>query len=93
MGEWVELSTRGTLLSYSFIVDPIYDPAIGEMRPVPYTMAGIVLDNGPDVSFWHVLEETDPQKVQIGMRVEAIFKPEEEREGLITDIIHFRTIK
>ncbi len=34
--------------------------------------------------------EVDPEQVQIGMRVEAVFK--EEREGNIFDIRYFRPI-
>ena len=93
MGEWVELSHKGTVISYSFVVDPIYDPGLAGMREVPQTIASIVLDGGPDVAFFHKLEEKDTQKVKIGMRVEAVFKPKEERQGFITDIIHFRTIE
>lgn len=89
---WVELSHQGLVLSYSFVVDPIYDPGTGDMRPVPYTIAAIVLDGGPDVAFFHKLEERDPEKVRVGMRAEAVFKPPQEREGMITDIINFRTI-
>ena len=90
--DWVELSHKGTVISYSFVVDPIFDSGIGDMRPVPYTIASIVLDGGADVAFFHKLGETDEEKVKIGMRVEAVFKPANEREGLMEDIIHFRTI-
>ncbi len=94
MGEdWVELSNQGTVISYSFVVDPMYDAGIGDMRPVPYTIAGIVLDGGPDVAFFHKLAEDRPEKVEVGMRVEAVFRPGPEREGTIEDIIHFRTIE
>lgn len=93
MGEdWVELSHQGAVISYSFVVDPMYDPGTGDMRPVPYTIASIVLDGGPDVAFFHKLEESAPGKVKVGMRVEAVFKPPQEREGSMEDIIHFRTI-
>jgi hypothetical protein len=93
MGEdWVELSHRGTVISFSFVVDPMYDAGIGDMRPVPYTIAAIVLDGGPDVAFFHRLEEDDPEKVKLGMRVEAVFRPPEERTGSMEDIVHFRTI-
>lgn len=91
--EWVELSHQGKVVSYSFVVDPMYDAGTGDMRPVPYTIAGIVLDGGPDVAFFHKLEETDPEKVRAGMRVEAVFKPPDERTGTMEDIIHFRTIE
>jgi len=92
MGDFMELSHQGTVISYSFVVDPIYEPGTGRMRQVPYTIASIVLDGEPDAAFFHKLEETDPAKVKIGMRVEAVFKPKEEREGTIEDIIHFKTL-
>jgi uncharacterized OB-fold protein len=41
----------------------------------------------------HKLGEVDPENVKIGMRVEAVWKPVEEREGSITDILYFRPIK
>jgi len=62
------------------------------MRPTPYTSAAIVLDGGEDAAFFHKLEEQDPAKVEVGLRVEAVFKPPAERRGDIEDIIHFRTI-
>ena len=80
------------MISYSFVVDPMYDAGIGDMRPVPYTIASIVLDGGPDVAFVHKLEESTPERVKAGMRVEAVFRPPQEREGTMQDIIHFRTI-
>lgn len=93
MGEdWVELSHQGEVINYSFVVDPIFDPGTGAMRPVPYTIAAIVLEGGADVAFFHKLQETDPEKVRVGMKVEAVFKPPEEREGTMEDIVHFRTI-
>lgn len=93
MGEqWVELSHQGSVFNYSFVVDPIFDPGIADLREVPYTIAAIILEGGPDVAFFHRLEENDPDKIRAGMRVEAVFKPPQEREGTIEDIIHFRTI-
>lgn len=93
MGEdWVALAHQGTVISYNFVVDPMYDAGIGDMRPVPYTLGAIVLDGGPDVAFFHRLEENDPEKVRVGMRVEAVFRPLEEREATMEDILHFRTI-
>jgi hypothetical protein len=91
--EFLELSRRGTVISYSFVVDPIYDPATGSMRDVPYTIASIVLDGAGDVAFFHRLEEICQEKVRLGMRVEAVFRPPEERRGTMEDIIHFRTIE
>ncbi len=90
--EWVELSHQGRLISYSVVVDPMYDAGIGAMRPVPYIIAAIVLDRGPDVAFFHKLQESDPERVRVGMRLEAVFRTPEERMGSMEDILHFRTI-
>jgi len=91
--DWVELSPRGTVISFSHVVDPMYDAGIGGMRPVPYTLASIVLDGASDVAFFHRLEESTAQRVRQGMRVEAVFRPPSEREGTMEDILHFRAIE
>jgi len=92
MGDVVKLSPKGTVISYNFVVDPLFDSALGAMRPVPYTSVAIVLDGNPTATFSHILDESDPHKVTVGMRVEAVFKPPSERKGLISDIIHFRPL-
>jgi probable rRNA maturation factor len=38
----------------------------------------------------HLLGEVEPKDVEIGMKVEAVWKPAKEREGAITDIRYFR---
>jgi hypothetical protein len=40
----------------------------------------------------HLLGEVDPQEVHIGMRVQAVWKSPEDREGAITDIKYFRPL-
>jgi uncharacterized protein len=37
----------------------------------------------------HMLGGVDPQAVHIGMKVKAVWKPPEEREGSILDIRYF----
>jgi uncharacterized OB-fold protein len=37
-----------------------------------------------------MLDEVDPEQVHIGMRVKAVWKPPEEREGSVTDILYFK---
>jgi uncharacterized OB-fold protein len=90
MEELVELSGKGTVYSYTVLSFGFVDPDTGKQRPVPYTSANIKLD-GCDNTFPHFLEETDPAKLRVGMRVEAVF--EEERKGHLLDIRHFRTIE
>ena len=41
----------------------------------------------------HLLGEVDPQKVHIGMRVKAVWKPPDERQGAVTDILYFKPLE
>jgi hypothetical protein len=41
----------------------------------------------------HKLGEVKPEDVYIGMRVQAVWKPEDERQGAITDILYFKPMK
>lgn len=93
MDEWVEMGPRGTVLTYDVVQHVFWDPILAKNRPVPYTHAYIQLD-GPDAgAFSHVLQETNPQHLKTGMRVEAVFKPKEQRLGEITDILYFKTVE
>ncbi|MBN1944976.1 MAG: thiolase domain-containing protein [Bradymonadales bacterium] len=40
----------------------------------------------------HLLDEVKPEQVTFGMRVKAVWKPEEERTGSVTDILYFRPL-
>jgi uncharacterized OB-fold protein len=40
----------------------------------------------------HLLGNVKPEDVKIGMRVRAVWKPESERTGSITDILYFEPI-
>jgi uncharacterized OB-fold protein len=50
-------------------------------------------DASPLHGIMHMLADVDPQKVHIGMRVQAVWKPPEEREGAITDILYFKPLE
>lgn len=87
LSQLVEVSPRGTLLTYTVIhytYTPTYQPA-----PVPYAYGIIQLD-GADTGLCHILGEVEFDKIIIGMRVEAVFK--EKREGNILDIKYFRPV-
>jgi hypothetical protein len=92
MNEFVEVGPQGTLKTFSVINFSFIDPFTGKERPVPYTYAIIQLD-GCDNGFPHFLDETDLERLRIGLRVEAVFKPPGEREGAMTDIAHFRVVQ
>ncbi len=67
-----------------------------DMRRVkePEISAVIEIDGAsPLHGIMHLLGEVDPQKVHIGMRVKAVWRPVDERIGAITDILYFKPIE
>ena len=85
LDEWVEVSGKGTVESYTVVN---YPEPIHPMR-APFAYAIIKLD-GADSGLNHVLGEVDLNKISIGMRVEAVFA--EQRKGSILDIKYFKPI-
>ncbi|MGC8809249.1 MAG: Zn-ribbon domain-containing OB-fold protein [bacterium] len=83
--EWVEVSDQGTLetftvVNYSTTVQPVPAPLI----------YGIIKLDGADTGLAHLIGETDPEKLRIGMRLKAVFK--DERRGNMLDILYFKPI-
>ena len=89
IGEWVPVGPQGTGRAYTSIYLKFIDGSTGKPRPIPYGSGLIQLD-GAFSTINHILEEGDPEKLYIGMRVEAVLK--EKREGNIGDILYFKTI-
>jgi len=88
LDQLVEVSTQGTVLTYTVIhytYSPSYQPAA-----IPYAYGIIQLD-GADTGFCHLLGEVDLDRLSIGMRVEAVFN--DQREGNILDIKYFRPVQ
>ena len=87
MDEYVPLQDTGVVNTYSLCyvtwdVQRIQEPEIP---------AVIEIDGAsPLHGIMHKLGEVDPQDVHIGMRVQAVWKPPEERSGAITDILYFK---
>lgn len=57
----------------------------------PSVLALVEMD-GTDTSLLHEID-ADPRTVETGMRVRATFRPEDEREGTLTDIDHFTPVE
>jgi uncharacterized OB-fold protein len=92
MGEWVQLSGKGTVLLYAVTQQSFYDSGTGGMTAVP-SAGAIILMDGVTALLRHRLEETNPEKLRMGMRVEAVLKPKGQRTGNLNDIVYFRTIE
>ncbi|TET77034.1 MAG: Zn-ribbon domain-containing OB-fold protein [Dehalococcoidia bacterium] len=85
LDEWVEVSDKGTVLTYTVCNQP--NPVQPVETPLVY---GIVQLDGADMGFVHMLGEVAPEQLRIGMRVQAVFK--EEREASILDIKYFKPL-
>ena len=97
MDEYIPLKDTGTINTFSLCyvtwdVKRIKEPEIpaviqldgaSELNDTSVIMGGIM----------HKIGEVAPKKVKIGMRVKAVWKPEKDRTGSITDILYFKPTK
>jgi uncharacterized OB-fold protein len=82
---WVELPDRGTVTTFCVVNIPV----IGRSLEIPYVAASVALD-GADISMFALIQECRSEDVRMGMRVEAVWKPDGERQGDHEDIRYFR---
>lgn len=68
--EWVAVSGRGRVFSWTVIVHPVH-PAANEK--VPYNVAQVQLDEDPDLILVTNLVDIDNDAIRIDMPVEAVF--------------------
>lgn len=88
--EWVNVKDTGTVQTFSIA----YTDWKAARIKVPNIPAVIEIDGASKLmGFLHLLGEVDPKNVKIGMRVKAVWKPVEEREGAITDIKYFKPLE
>ncbi len=86
---WKEVGPTGHVYTFSICY------VSWDMRrlAVPEIPAVIRLDGAsPGMGILHLLGEVDPSRVEVGMKVQAVFRPPEERRGAITDVLHFRPV-
>lgn len=87
MNEFIPLQDTGTINTFSLCYVTWDVKRIKE----PEIPAVIEIDGAsPLHGIMHMLGEFDPENIQIGMRVKAVWKPSEERVGSITDILYFK---
>jgi uncharacterized OB-fold protein len=87
MDDWVDLPDTGVVNTFSLCY-VTWDMKVLDEPEIP---AVIDIDGTePLVGIMHKLGEVDPEAVRIGMRVQAVWKPPEEREGSILDIKYFK---
>ncbi len=87
--EWVYVSDTGTVNTFSIC----YVDTDASRLETPRIPAVIEIDGAsPGMGILHVLGEVEPRDVYIGMRVKAVWLPQEERKGAITDIKYFKPL-
>ncbi len=86
--EEVELPPTGVIESFTIVHLSIP----GSPIEPPIIAANIILD-GADIAFIHLLSEVDLEKVHIGMRVEAVWKPQEEWDYTFENIAWFKPVE
>jgi hypothetical protein len=90
MDEFVPLKDTGTVNTFSLC----YVTWDVQRIKVPEIPAVINIDGATSMhGIMHMLGEVDPKEVKIGMRVQAVWKPSDERQGSITDIRYFKPIE
>ncbi len=82
---WVELSDTGELTNYTVVN---YEDKHLPRKP-PYILAMIKL-GGADTPLPHILEGIEPGKVELGMKVKAVFA--DETTNTILDVDHFEPV-
>lgn len=80
----VELPDVGTLVTYSIVRVPSANIPL----ELPYVTIQVLLD-GADTVMMHVLGECELEDVHMGMRVQAKWKPKEEWETSVGNILYF----
>ena len=82
LDEWIDLGNIGNVYTYTLL----YENYAGDPLDEPEVVALISFGDGGII---HRLEQIKPEDVEIGMTVRAIFKPIDQREGSILDILYF----
>jgi|SRR5690554_1306793 len=85
MLEEVELSDVGTVTTFSII----HMEFEGQRLPPPYAVGTVLLD-GADLPLFHIIGGA-VEDVRMGMRVRAVWVPDEELEPTLESILYFES--
>lgn len=88
--EWIPVKDTGTV--NTFAVSHV-DWAATRIpkRQRCYTPAVIEIDGASKgMGILHLIDDVEPKKIFVGMRVKAVWRPKSERTGAITDIQYFK---
>ena len=83
--EQVEVGQKGTVTSFCVVNVQFY----GQAMEVPYVCALVLLD-GADLPLMGLIQEVPYDQVRMGMRVEAVWVPDEDLKPTLESIRYFR---
>jgi hypothetical protein len=89
MDDWVTLPDTGRVNTFSLChvtwdMQYLTEPEIPAVIDIDGTQ--------PSAGIMHMLGEVQPDEIEIGIRVQAVWKPPEDREGSILDIRYFKPV-
>ena len=82
--EYVELAHTGVLTTFTVVRIPFE----GQKLPPPYCFGAIVLDNA-DLPLYHLISGVPYDEIRMGMRVKAKWKPRDQWETSVENILYF----
>ncbi|MEW5946698.1 MAG: Zn-ribbon domain-containing OB-fold protein [bacterium] len=89
---WVYVKDTGRVNTFS-ICHVNWDASRLPRGAKPHLPAVIEIDGAsPGMGILHLLGEVDPKKIRVGMKVKAVWLPEDRRTGAITDIRYFKPV-
>jgi len=83
----VEVKDTGTVVTYSVVRVPSENIEV----ELPYCAANILLD-GADITTTALIQECKMEDIRIGMRVQAVWRPEEEWGYTLSNIKYFKPL-
>jgi uncharacterized OB-fold protein len=85
LDDWRDMGTSGEIITFTFLNVNLD----GSRREEPQIIAFVGFGDGGLI---HRLGEIEPENVEIGMTMQAVFKPKAERTGSILDIDYFKPV-
>lgn len=91
--EWAYVKDTGVINTFS-VAHVNWDASRRAEGEPPIIPAVIEIDGASaGMGILHMLGEVDPDAIEVGMKVKAVWKKPEERTGAITDILYFKPIR
>ena len=83
--EWVEIPTTGTIKLYTVVTIDTYGKKLEEPKII-----GLINIDKTDSVILGMIKTENPNEELRGLRVEAVLRPKNKREGTLKDILYFK---